>query len=282
MQIDISKLRDIPTIPVVVTKAIAIINSPRSSARDLTDLIVNDQVLAAKILKVANSAYYGLPSKVNNLNRAITLIGFNEVKRMITPLLLLDTFKSFKNNRFFSSEKFWTHSLAVASASEIIASRNRLPEDVGEARVVGLLHDIGRLIIVEYFPDAFETVMANIEMGIDVLKAENAILGMEHGEAGAQVTETWNLPASVANVIRYHHHTEDCPEAFKMLAEIVRVADHLAYQVEMPSLLCGNKPELPDEIRDRYLKSEDDIEILITKLETEVEKSQILLNMIHD
>jgi putative nucleotidyltransferase with HDIG domain len=278
--INITDLKEIPTIPVVVARAVGVINNPRSSAKDLTDLIINDQVLAAKILKVANSAYYGLPSKVNNLNRAITLIGFNEVKRMIMPILLLDTFKGFKNNKFFSSQMFWTHSLAVAAASEILTERIKAPYDMGEARVAGLLHDIGRLIIVQYFPNEFESIMSEVELGIKVRMAEFSILGVDHGEVGAQVTEAWNLPKSLVNVIRYHHDCTECPENHKLLAEIVRVGDYLSYQLDIKGLAFGNEPGLVDEVKTKYITNEEESEILLTKLETEVERSQMLLNMI--
>lgn len=278
--INISDLKEIPTIPVVVAKAIGVINNPRSSAKDLTDLIVSDQVLAAKILKVANSAYYGLPSKVNNLNRAITLIGFNEVKRMIMPILLLDTFKSFKNNKFFSSQMFWTHSLAVSAASEILTERSNTTYDYGEARVSGLLHDIGRLIIVQYFPNEFDAIMSQVELGLKPLKAECAILGFNHCDAGAQVTEAWNLPRSLVNVIHYHHDSKGCPEKYKMLAEIVCVSDYLSYQLDIKGLALGNEPTLSEDLQTKYLPNAEDSEILLTKLETEVERSQVLLNMI--
>jgi len=278
--INITDLKEIPTIPVVVARAVGVINNPRSSAKDLTDLIINDQVLAAKILKVANSAYYGLPSKVNNLNRAITLIGFNEVKRMIMPILLLDTFKGFKNNKFFSSQMFWTHSLAVAAASEILTERIKAPYDMGEARVAGLLHDIGRLIIVQYFPNEFESIMSEVELGIKVRMAEFSILGVDHGEVGAQVTEAWNLPKSLVNVIRYHHDYKGCPEDHKLLAEIVLVGDYLSYQLDIKGLAFGNEPGLVDEVKTKYITNEEESEILLTKLETEVERSQMLLNMI--
>jgi putative nucleotidyltransferase with HDIG domain len=273
-------LKEIPTIPVVVAKAVGVINNPRSSAKDLTELIMNDQVLAAKILKVANSAYYGLPSKVNNLNRAITLVGFNEVKRMIMPILLLDTFKGFKNNKFFSSQMFWSHSLAVAAGSEILTETIKAPYDTGEARVAGLLHDIGRLIIVQYFPQEFDSIMSQVEVGIKVRQAESSILGLDHCDVGAEVTESWNLPKSLVNVICYHHSQAACPENHRLLAEIVMVADYLSYQIDIKGLAFGNEPTLEEEIRLKYIKNEEDSEILLTRLETEVERSQMLLNMI--
>jgi putative nucleotidyltransferase with HDIG domain len=280
--INIAELHEIPTIPVVVTKAIQVINSPKSSAKDLTDLIINDQVLAAKILKVANSAYYGLPSKVNNLNRAITLIGFNEVRRMITPILLLDTFKSFKDNKYFSSKRFWTHSLAVAGACEILSEKANRPQDVGEMRVIGLLHDIGRLIIVEVIPDKFEAVMRKVEIGLEVIKAEKALIGAEHAEIGAQVTESWNLPESVVNAIRFHHEPEQASEEYVLAAEITCMADHLSNQLEYKSLLIGTPPSVPDALKNKYIKEEKEIEILLTRLETEVEKAQTFLNLIKE
>lgn len=279
--VDFNELNDIPTIPVVVTRAIQVINDPHSGAKDLTDLIINDQILAGKILKVANSAYYGLPSKINNLNRAITLIGFDEIKRMITPIILLDTFKGFKRNDYFSSIDFWVHSLAVAGACEILVEKINKPLDIGEARVVGLLHDIGRMITVEMAPTQFEKTMKTVERGAEVLEAESTILGQNHAEVGALVTQKWNLPESITNIIRYHHSPEKASDD-SYLAEVVCVGDYLANQLEMKSLLVGEPKDVPVNIREKYIKDEEDLEILLTRLETEVEKAKTLLSMIKE
>ncbi len=277
--IDLGKLKEVPTLPIVVAKAIHIINDPDSSSKDLTDLIINDQVLAGKILKVANSAYYGLPNKINNLNRAITLIGFDEVKRMIAPILLLNTFKDFKSNEYFSSRDFWTHSLAVASACEILVEKINRSQDIGEARVVGLLHDIGRLIVVGVFQEQFKLLMQKVSTGVDVLRAEEVILGMDHAMIGAKITELWNLPESVVNIIKYHHDPENGAENSSM-AEVLCMADHLANELNIKSLLIGESREVPDNIQNRFIQDEEYLDIVLTKLETEVEKAKNLLAVI--
>ena len=279
--VDFNKLDDIPMMPVVVTKAIQVINDPRSGAKDLTDLIINDQILAARLLKVANSAYYGLPNKINNLNRAITLIGFNEITRMIAPIILLDTFKSLQRNDYFSSTNFWVHSLAVAGACEILVEKINKPLDIGEARVVGLLHDIGRMIMVEIAPVEFEKAMRIVQRGGNILDAESAILGQNHAEVGALVTEKWNLPESITNIIKYHHNSDNAP-ADSYLAEVVSVADYLANHLQMRSLVVGEPIEIPRHIKEKYIHDEEDFDILLTRLETEVEKAKTMLSMIKD
>lgn len=279
--INVEELAEISTIPVVVTKAIQVMNDPKSSARDLTDLIINDQVLAGKILKVANSAFYGLPSKVNNLNRAITLIGFNEIKRMITPILLLDTFKNLTSNKYFSSKGFWCHSLAVAGACEILSEKENRMHDIGEARIVGLLHDIGRLIVVESLTDKFEKLMKKVELGVDVMKAESAVLGIDHAEIGARVTKFWNLPLTVVNSIRFHHNQDQAGE-YKLIAEMVCFADYLANELDYRSLQIGDVPQVPERISKRFMNDDEDKEILLTRLETDVEKAKTLINMLGD
>lgn len=279
--IDLSKLSEVPTLPVVVTRAIQVINDPNSSANDLTDLIVNDQVLAGKILKVANSAYYCLPNKVSNLNRAITLIGFDEVKRMISPILFLNTFKDFKDTEHFSSKGFWTHSLAVASACEILVEKINRPQDIGEARVLGLLHDVGRLIVVGVFHRQFEILMKKVSIGVDILKAEEAILGMNHAEMGSKITEIWNLPESVVNVIRFHHDPENAGDNSN-LAEVLHMADYLANEIEIKSLPSRESFDVSESIMKRFIENEEELDIILTKLETSVEKAKNLLAVISE
>jgi putative nucleotidyltransferase with HDIG domain len=279
--INVEELAEISTIPVVVTKAIQILHDPKSSSRDLTDLIINDQVLAGKILKVANSAFYGLPTKINNLNRAILLIGFNEIKRMITPILLFDTFKNLTDNKYFSSKGFWNHSMAVAGACEILAEKEYHLQDIGEARIAGLLHDIGRLIVVESMTDKFEKLMKKVELGADVMKAETAMLGLDHAEIGARITKLWNLPRSVVNSIRFHHNPDQAGE-YVLLAETVCFADFLANSLDHRSLQIGDVPQISDAIRKRFITGDDGMGILLTRLETEIERVKTFLNMIED
>ena len=279
--INVEELAEISTIPVVVTRAIQVLHDPKSSARDLTDLIINDQVLAGKILKVANSAFYGLPTKINNLNRAILLIGFNEIRRIITPILLFDTYKNLTNNKYFSSKGFWCHSMAVAGACEILAEKENRVQDIGEARIVGLLHDIGRLIVVESLGDKFEKLMKKVELGVDVMKAESAMLGLDHAEIGARITKFWNLPRTVVNSIRFHHNPDQAGE-YVLLTEMVCFADFLANELDYRSLQIGDVPQIPDAIKKRFITDDAEMGILLTKLETEVERAKTFLNMIED
>ena len=279
--INVEELAEISTIPVVVTRAIQVLHDPKSSARDLTDLIINDQVLAGKILKVANSAFYGLPTKINNLNRAILLIGFNEIRRIITPILLFDTYKNLTNNKYFSSKGFWCHSMAVAGACEILAEKENRVQDIGEARIVGLLHDIGRLIVVESLGDKFEMLMKKVELGVDVMKAESAMLGLDHAEIGARITKFWNLPRTVVTSIRFHHNPDQAGE-YVLLTEMVCFADFLANELDYRSLQIGDVPQIPDAIKKRFITDDAEMGILLTKLETEVERAKTFLNMIED
>lgn len=217
----------LPTLPTVITQMIGLIDNPKTSARDVARLIATDQALTAKILKLANSAFYGFPRKIATVNHAVVVLGFETVKSLGLSVSVLERFAGGGPETSFDRQRFWEHSIACGVAAQLLGSRLRYRVQ-GEAFAAGILHDIGKLILSQYFPEEFTRVMAMVrEENLYIGKAEEAVLGVTHAEIGCWLAEKWNLPRQLVDTIAFHH-TPGRMERGAQLPSLVHLADFLA------------------------------------------------------
>lgn len=271
----ILELQELPTLPLIVTKIIQTTNDPRSSASDLNQLIMHDQAIAAKVLKLANSAFYGLPGKVTSLGRAVTLLGFNTVRSLALSVSIIEAFAGEGRSPLFDRHRFWEHSLAVSACAKIIAAR-QAPDLREEAHMAGLFHDIGKIILDQYFYEYFATAIRLArEQHIPLPEAEETILGINHAEVGAQVAERWNFPPHLVEVIRQHHQ----PETGQILIDLVIVSNALCRQLKYEESSEIPPTPVSEALWQRFLPTGTERQIVEAKLEAEVEKSAELLSL---
>ncbi|HSR10306.1 MAG TPA: HDOD domain-containing protein [Thermodesulfobacteriota bacterium] len=198
----IQQIEHLPTLPQVVMRVLAMAESPKISAMELSKAM--DQSLAAKVLKVANSAYYGGRNSktINSIHHAIMMIGFETVKEII---LTTSFFHTFHDSRDVEAlQPLWQHSLECALIAKRLAWMYRY-DSLDEAYLSGLTHDIGKLIIQQYFSKQYGEIEKMKESGIDPLAAEKEILTLTHAEIGAKVAERWAFPESLVEAIARHH-----------------------------------------------------------------------------
>ncbi len=216
----------LPTLPTVIAKMLELVDNPKTSASSLSNLVMRDQVLTAKILKMANSSFYAFPRQIATVKLALVVLGFENVKEMALSLSVLNTFKG-ENGRHFDSSLFWQHSIAVGAATRMLA-RETCYRLAGEAFVAGLLHDIGKVVLNQYLPAEFAKIQSMIfDDGISTEEAEMTVLGVTHAEVGSWLAERWNLPIILVEAIKYHMHPELCPRSPE-LALLVYLSDYLA------------------------------------------------------
>jgi putative nucleotidyltransferase with HDIG domain len=198
----VKEIEHLPTLPQVVTKVLAMTDSDKFNALDLSREM--DQSLSAKVLKVANSAYYGTRAvrQVNNIHHAIVIIGFDAVKEIILTTSLFHTFRDSQEVK--SLQPLWQHSLECALVAKRMAWVYRY-EAMDEAYLVGLIHDIGKLVIQQYFPEQFRLIKGKTYTGIEDLEAEKEILGMSHASIAGRMAEHWNFPEAIVESIAQHH-----------------------------------------------------------------------------
>jgi HD-like signal output (HDOD) protein len=200
----LEKLEDIPTLPVVATRVTELINDPNSSSADIADVLKKDQVLTAKVLKLINSPYYGIPGEVTDVKRALAYLGFNTLAQLVLGVSVISVFSDNKNSRF-SLQAFWKHALGTAVASEIIAKQAgyKKPE---ECFTCGLLHDIGKIVLLKIAPEEFQKVISLTEREkISFHDAERRLEVPPHGYLGEYIADKWRLPMVIRMSIRYHH-----------------------------------------------------------------------------
>jgi HD-like signal output (HDOD) protein len=176
----IAQIEHLPTLPHIVTNHLAMTESPNVDAMKLSKAL--DQSLAAKVLKVANSAFYG-KRKVNTISQGIVIIGFDAVKEIILTTSLFHTFHESRDIE--ALQPLWQHSLECAMIAKRLAWIYRY-EILDEAYFSGLIHDTGKLVIQQYFPDADEQIRKLTEEGVEILEAEKQILSITHAEIGGK------------------------------------------------------------------------------------------------
>ncbi|RMF86266.1 MAG: HDOD domain-containing protein, partial [Nitrospirae bacterium] len=196
-------VRELPTLPAIATRVAAVARDPDSTARDMAAVIGQDQALTANLLRVVNSAYFGFLRRIASVFEAINLLGYQEVVKMAFTVAVIREL-DYDSANGFDRRAFWTHAVCTAAASEWLAKRLACapPE---EAYTGGLLHDMGKLILDQFFPEDFGAILARLHEAPGSCEAEREVLGATHAEIGAWVARTWLLPESAIAAILHHH-----------------------------------------------------------------------------
>jgi putative nucleotidyltransferase with HDIG domain len=217
----VSKIQDLPPLPDVVAKAMEITMDPDSSVRDLQALIAKDQALSAKILRIVNSAAYGLRREVSTVSHAIAVLGMDAVSSVIMAASLEGTFQSAKS---LGARLLSDHSWGAALAARSIAKRVGY-ESPEEALVCGLMHDIGKPILLRNYPAHYDQIISDVYNGDQSFhEAELSLFGFSHANVGAMLAQKWNFPPQLAEGVEFHHDPLAAPNCCQ-LACIVNLAN---------------------------------------------------------
>lgn len=242
----VDQIDDLPTLPTVVIKMMELIDKKDTSVQELSSLISTDPVLMARLLKIANSAFYGFSRQISTLDNAIVALGFNQLKCLGVSLSVVDQFGHSPGGQTFDLNRFWEHSAGVGIASRMLAKIYGYPSGA-EAFVAGLLHDIGKLVVFRFFPKEFdEILMLAKDGGMPFMVAERAVIDVTHCEIGRWLAETWNMPNELIDGIAFHHEpagAENHPD----IAMLVHLADILCRTLQMGSGGDESVPEISEE-----------------------------------
>jgi putative nucleotidyltransferase with HDIG domain len=198
-------IKDIPTLPSIVFELNKLLQDPDTSIQTVCDTIEKDQAITLKILKLVNSAFYGFKSKISDLRNAVALLGYNAVRNAIVSLSVINSFPKRVALMDFDISLFWKHSLAVAVTSKNIAQLSK-KESPDNCFVGGLLHDTGKVIMAQYFPELFEVVWSTLQNDeISFYESEQKALPIDHTKIGAHLADKWQLPQGLVDAIRWHH-----------------------------------------------------------------------------
>ncbi len=280
----IETIRELPTLPLVANKINAILHDPKSSVSDLSKIIEKDQSITAKLLKLVNSAHYGLPQKVNNINQAIALLGYRNISYIVMTLSVFDTLKNLES-KSFDRRKFWVHSIAVGILSQKLAKEcdYLLVEDIFTS---GLLHDLGKVFLDGFMHEEFEAIINKAEKdGIAFIDAEHELFDVDHTMVGEWMARTWRLPLHVIAGIKHHHQEVEQRSGLSLsqdpFIDIIRLADICIKAGKFGRSGDGSKyrPKLNKALFRRLPITKDDVVHIIGDLTRDLSKSEALLNL---
>ena len=242
---------NIATLPEVTIKIIEIVEDPKSTARDLHEVIKNDPALSVKVLKVVNSAFYGLPGQVASVDRAIILLGLSAVKNIAIAASIARLFKGRRISERFSAADLWRHSVAVAVSARTMARLSPHPVMSDEVFVAGLIHDIGTLVERQVFPDQFAEVIDRCERAnIDFLECERQVIGADHQAFGVGLTTKWKFPRHLRAAVGFHHNPEALSVELRNIATLIHLADVLCCQEKIGFYLTAQHSVVTEDMLD--------------------------------
>ena len=235
-----SKSLNIPTLPVVVQKMREMIADPKSGAADIGRLVAQDPPLAAKVLKIANSAFYGLAQRTVSTEQACTVLGLRVLRNVVTQAAVMSHYEHL-GGRGFDLDGLWRHSQLVAQLSHHLARAARVnlgltPEEI---QACGLLHDLGKVVLLESLDEEYIKILEMCSsQTMPVHVAEKRLLGFDHTDVGALVAVQWGLPSAVAAVIQYHHGPREAVAANPAVA-LVANANLVVQRCEAGNLVAA-------------------------------------------
>ncbi len=224
-----SMVESFPGMPVAVTKVLSLLDDPNVSATEIEDAIRFDPGLTANILKMVNSAYFGLVAEVGSVKQAVILLGMKRLVQIVMTSCVTAIMNKKVVGYDLPSGELWRHSIAVSVAAEGLVKELKIssPEEVFTA---ALLHDVGKLILGEYVSEDIQQIEDHAARGIPFQSAEHEVLGTDHAEIGALILKHWRLPKEIVDAVRWHHDP-DVAEEQSVLIDVVHVADVLCLMI---------------------------------------------------
>lgn len=220
----IAKLRQLPSLPSIVQEVIASFNDADLNTASLAHKIAQDQGLTAKILRVANSSFYGLPRKVGSIQDAVVVLGFDTIRSLALSAGMAQAFPPSPGS-LFDRQAYWQRSFRVAAISRALAKNFK--QDQQLAFTAGMFYDIGQLVLDLCIPEHYSTLLGrHAATDLLLLEVERTDLGFDHAEIGAEVIRLWNFPQKIEQVVRYWHWPEQ-QEVFDPLVCLVHMAASL-------------------------------------------------------
>jgi len=227
----IEQIDNLPSLPAIVSRLIQVVNSPDTSAEDAAKLIQRDPALTTKMLRLANSAFYGIPRSISSVSSAVVILGFNTIRSLVLSATVMKLFSS-DSGKSIDKGMFWKHSIVCAMTAKTIVRQfiNIRMMDPESAFCAGILHDIGKLIFSEFARKDYDDVCTYAKgKSIPLLQAETEILGINHADIGRILADKWALPLDLEYALVYHHDPAKA-ESLTDLVTTVHMADILTHR----------------------------------------------------
>jgi putative nucleotidyltransferase with HDIG domain len=271
---------NMPSLPTTVAKVLEVCNNPQTSPADLNHVISLDPVLVGRVLKLINSAYYGLGQQVTNLVRAIIMLGINTVKNLALSSAVMGNLSSKKDAEGLNMEGFWRHSLCVGVAAKLLAKKRGIDsKQTEEYFTAGLLHDIGKIPLNAVLAKEYVlTVGIADRERISLFRAEDKTLGLNHCGTGAMIVNAWKLAGPVGDTIMHHHAWTEYSGAHKDMLYTIVAANRFASMAEIG--FSGDRyPEKTGGIWETLGVEKDVFDDSEKTVNEEIEKAKVFLKL---
>lgn len=251
-------IQKLPSMPSIVLELLESFNNENVDIATLANKIAHDQAIVARVLRVANSSFFGLSGQVSSISEAISVLGFNNLHGLVTAAAIINAFP--RTEKDFNWTAFWRHSISTAVCAKVLAKHAGLNSE--SAFTAGLLHDIGKLVMAVYFPQAFIQAHESDEAStIDSLQAERAALGVDHAALGGEVAKRWHFPPEIREAVELHH-TEAKAGIKKTLADVTFIANLFAHVLDNDHLREEQAAYLANMAHLRLGLDSDKLEVL--------------------
>ncbi|MDD2852858.1 MAG: HDOD domain-containing protein [Desulfuromonadaceae bacterium] len=221
-EILVGAVDDLPTIPVVATKVLQLLDDPDVQVEEIADLMLSDQVMTARVMKLINSPVYKPTQEITSLKRALVYLGLRHVRELALTTSVIDVFGG--TSGALELNAFWEHSFGVGMVSKIIAQKIGY-EDLEKAYISGIIHDLGEVFLSNFLQEPFMEVLEYIKAHpVKLIDAEAQLLGTTHCEIGLSMARKWNFPDAYCDVIE-HHHNPGSATVDPILCAIVNISD---------------------------------------------------------
>ncbi len=273
----LARLDEISTLPGIAMNLMSVASDPESGAADLKRVLEGDPALSARVLRCVNSAAYGLPQRVTNLQLGISYLGFKQVRNLAMTACVSDVFKTDETIGPYRRSRLWKHLVSVAICARLIATRQRLP-NFEDAFLGGLLHDIGIILEDQHAHEDFVRMMQSIDKRTMLVELERRFLKFDHTAIGARVAEQWNFPRPVCACVEFHHDSEACGADELAVVHCVQVANLICTLRGISSV--GLKlVKVPKRALSRMKLRQDDIRVLMKDFEHETALNEHLFTL---
>ncbi len=227
IRLSIRNIKNLPTLPIIVGRILEVADDTGASANELAEIVSKDMSVSAKVLNLANSAFYGFSRRITTIPQAVVVLGFDTVRSLALSVSVFETLKASEEGVSFDREAFWIHSIGCGSGAKLIA-KGLGYKDTGTFFVAGLLHDLGKVILDTYFNELYQEVVEEmVEEERSALDAETDILDIDHAEVGGWLAARWKFPEVLVSPIAYHHNPIAAEEQYLKECLIVHLADTL-------------------------------------------------------
>lgn len=274
----LKSLKSLPPFPLVAQRTLLLLNQPEVSIQELVDIVKFDPAITANILRISNSAYFGLRREIHSLHQALLLLGTQELLKIIIASGATRIFSRPTPGYFTERLGLWRHSVSVALMADLLARELTLPERA-MSFTAGLLHDIGKVLLSLYVDQKFTEIMAAVEgQGISFQSAEKTVLGIDHAQLGGEMARMWDFPDRLRLVINLHHL--DKPEAYADdMVLLVYLADLLALMFGQDIGADGLAYQGYPEVLQHFRLRERDLERILLQFGSAWEEAQVFFGL---